>query len=224
MNQCCDSLQQTPSLNPTVLISHPYDCDDYSTPFIDLTMDFSDQGCTSDESDTVLNNLCRSVPTDLCLNNRHRKSLSEEGLSCNKGEIKENEPNLNCPQRPTARLHSSIDAASFRRWQTMEIAKPVYQLPKLYRRRGRKTDRSPTPRRRRTLAPPCFVPPTIPENKVFQIEVIPVIPPVKREESDKCLGIRISYWLAFFGLVATLLVGTYLYGTFFLGQDEVMAM
>jgi len=187
-------------------------------------MDFSEQGFASDaESDNTLNNMCRSVPAESTVHNyRHRKSWSEQGLPRFEAETKGNEPNQNCP---LARLHSSIDAASFRRWQTMELAKPVYLLPKLYRRRGRKSDRSPTPRRRRTLAaPPCFVPPTIPENKVFQVEVIPGILPVKREESDRRLGIRISYWLAFFGLVATLLAGTYLYGTYFLGQDEVMAM
>lgn len=195
---------------PLVTVSPSLDCDEYSTPFIDL---INPPIMSSQSLPTQLKPMNRTSNEIPITRNRHRKSLSEEILSSEKkGDMESN--SLCCSNR----LAFSIDASSFRRWQNVEMStKPSYHLPKIHRRRGRKC-LAPVPRRRRVLAVPISVPPTIPEDKEFHIEV----PPEKRTKSDKCLGIRISYWIAFLGLIATLLIGTYFYGIYFVGGESMV--
>jgi len=211
LSTSCSTLSVSPSFTS--------DDEDFTTPFIDLTTDYTQENTTTDCS-VVLKECMEHEKSEriLSLSNskQHRKALSDTDASrssivSDKIIIQNTCKSLS---RPSAtRLAISIDSASFRRWRNTELSsKPLYQLPKLHRRRGRRisTDKSCSPNRRRLV-----VPETIPENKVVDFEV----PVLKREEPNvpiksTFIGIQMTHWFGFAAFVSLLVLCSFAYSQF----------
>jgi len=216
----CFPIEPSPTQPPCFSIVVDDD-DSYSTPFIDLTKDYTENNQRL--SPTTKHRQRTQSAEELRVPNRHRKCLSDQ--STNNGQCdrqaKVSPENSEDDPCSNPRMAVSIDSSSFRRWRDAElVSKPSYLLPKLHRRRGRRKSYdkslSNSPRRHR-LSTPLFVPETIPENKVVEFEdfrVGHVVP------GGRCLGIAVWHWMTFMGGLLVLFVAAYMYGAFF--PEEIL--
>jgi len=183
---------------------------DDTTHYIDLTTDFTRS------TDKGIKSPVKSRQEKLIIHHKPRH--------CNNQSNNNHKADPPAPTIP--RMAVSIDSANFIKWRASEMSgKTSVYLPKLHRRRGRRSswDKLPTSLPRKiTISPPEKPPENKSKAQLSSEKEIPVVSVIKKPETNSLvsekptvnsagfLGFGYLAWLVMLGLVTFLLVGSYI--------------